>query len=194
MGAAPSDELVGSAFTAAAIEKADLKDYRVLHFATHALLPTDLQCQNEPALIASPPIGALNADGALMKASDVAGLDLDADAVILSACNTGGPAGTGSGESLSGLARSFFYAGARAAAVTHWSVNDRTTAYIVALTVSGAKADPGQGLAGALATAQRRMLSDAKGDLAIQAHPFYWGALAVIGEGMGTPAQHVAGL
>jgi CHAT domain-containing protein len=194
MGAAPSDELVGSAFTAAAIGRANLKDYRVLHFATHALLPTDLQCQNEPALIASPPLGATTADGALMKASDVARLDLDADAVILSACNTGGPAGTGSGESLSGLARSFFGAGARALLVTHWSVNDRTTAYIVALTVSGARADPSQGLAGALAVAQRRMLDDAKGDLAIQAHPFYWGALAVIGEGMGTPAQHVAGL
>ena len=194
MGAQPSDELLGSAFTAAAVSKADLKQYRILHFATHALLPTDLQCQNEPALITSPPVGALNADGAIMKASDVAGLDLDADAVILSACNTGGPAGAGSGESLSGLARSFFYAGARALLVTHWSVNDRTTAYIVALTVSGAKADPSQGLAGALASAQRRMLDDAKGDLAIQAHPFYWGALAVIGEGMGTSAQHVAGL
>jgi len=194
MGAAPSDELVGLAFTASAVSKANLRDYRVLHFATHALLPTDLQCQNEPALITSPPLGAANADGAIMKASDVAGLDLDADAVILSACNTGGPAGPASGESLSGLARSFFYAGARALLVTHWSVNDRTTAYIVALTVSGARADPSQGLAGALAVAQRRMLDDAKGDLAIQAHPFYWGALAVIGEGMGTPTQHLAGL
>jgi CHAT domain-containing protein len=194
MGAAPADELTGSGFTAAAIEKAGLKNYRVLHFATHALLPSDLQCQNEPALITSPPPGAVNADGALMKASDVAGLDLDADAVILSACNTGGPAGTGSGESLSGLARSFFYAGARALLVTHWSVNDRTTAYIVALAISGAKADPGQGLAGALASAQRKLLDDAKGDVAIQAHPFYWGALAVIGEGMGTPMSPVAGL
>ncbi len=184
-GASPQDELLGSAFTASAVQKAELKDVRVLHFATHALLPTDLRCQNEPALVTSPPPGALDASGALLTASQVAGLELDADAVVLSACNTGGPGGTTSGESLTGLARSFFYAGARALLVTHWSVNDRATAYLVALTLSGAKSDPGIGLAGALAKAQRRLLSDAKGDLAVQAHPFYWAALAVIGEGMG---------
>jgi len=185
-GAAQGDELLGSSFTSAAVQHAALKNVRVLHFATHALLPTDLRCQNEPALVTSPPVGALDARGALLTASDVAGLDLDADAVVLSACNTGGPGGTTSGESLTGLARSFFYAGARALLVTHWSVNDRATAYLVALTLAGAKSDPGLGLAGALAKAQRRLLSDAKGDLAVQAHPFYWAALAVIGEGMGT--------
>ena len=160
---------------------------RVLHFATHALLPTDLRCQNEPALVTSPPPGAEDASGALLTASDVAGLNLDADAVILSACNTGGPGGTTAGESLTGLARSFFYAGARALLVTHWSVNDRTTAYIVALTLAAERADPSLGLAGALARAQVQVLADAKGDVAIQAHPFYWAALAVIGEGMGRP-------
>jgi len=184
-GATSADELLGNAFTVAAVTKAHLKDVRVLHFATHALLPTDLRCQNEPALVTSPPPGAEDASGALLTASDVAGLDLDADAVVLSACNTGGPGGATAGESLTGLARSFFYAGARALLVTHWSVNDRTTAYLVALTLAGAEAHPEQGLAGALAAAQRRMLADARGDVAVQAHPFYWGALAVIGEGMG---------
>jgi CHAT domain-containing protein len=192
-GASPADELLGAAFTAAAVEKADLKQYRVLHFATHALLPTDLRCQTEPALVTSDPAGALDATGALLTASDVAGINLDADAIILSACNTGG-GGTLSGESLTGLARSFFYAGARALLVTHWSVNDRTTAYLVALTLQGANKDRSQGLAGALAVAQRRILGDAKGELAVQAHPFYWAALAVIGEGMGVRAKTLARL
>jgi|GEM_PF-641605 len=184
-GATPNDELEGEAFTVPAVQKAALKNVRILHFATHALLPTDLRCQNEPALVTSPPAGAPDASGALLTASDVAALDLDADAVVLSACNTGGPGGTTSGESLTGLARSFFYAGARALLVTHWSVNDRSTAYLVALTLSKSRADPALGLAGALAAAQRRLLSEAKGDVAVQAHPFYWAALAVIGEGMG---------
>jgi len=113
-------------------------------------------------------------------------LDLDADAVLLSACNTGGPAGAAAGESLTGLARSFFYAGARALLVTHWSVNDRTTAYLVALTLAKDKEDPSLGLEGALAAAQRSMLADATGGLAGQAHPFYWAPLALIGEGAGT--------
>jgi CHAT domain-containing protein len=186
-GASPADVLEGSDFTVESVKSATLKNVRILHFATHALLPTDLRCQNEPALVTSAPPHAADAFGALLTASDVAGLDLDADAVVLSACNTGGPGGTTSGESLTGLARSFFYAGARALLVTHWSVNDRSTAYLVALTLAKSRSDPAMGLAGALASAQRRLLAEAKGDLAIQAHPFYWGALAVIGEGMGTP-------
>jgi CHAT domain-containing protein len=186
-GAPPTDVLEGSAFTVPAVQKANLKGFRILHFATHALLPTDLRCQNEPALVTSDPAGAPDATGALLTSSDVAGLDLDADAVVLSACNTGGPGGNTSGESLTGLARSFFYAGARALLVTHWSVNDRSTAYLVALTLAKSRSDPSLGLAGALAAAQRRLLSEAKGDLSIQAHPFYWAALAVIGEGMGSP-------
>jgi CHAT domain-containing protein len=193
-GASPADMLLGSAFTAAAVQKRDLKNFRVLHFATHALLPTDLRCQSEPALVTSAPPGAADASGALLTASEVTGMNLDADAIILSACNTGGAVGgTVSGESLTGLARSFFYAGARALLVTHWSVNDRTTAYLVALTLQGANKDRADGLAGALASAQRRMLDDAKGDLSIQAHPFYWAALAVIGEGMGVKGARVAG-
>ena len=186
IGGGKGDELLGDNFTADAVMKTSLKSYRILHFATHALLPTDLKCQNEPALITSPPQGAHDASGAMLTASDVAGLDLDADAVLLSACNTGGPAGAAAGESLTGLARSFFYAGARALLVTHWSVNDRTTAYLVALTLAKDKADPSLGLEGALAAAQRSMLADATGDLAGQAHPFYWAPLALIGEGAGT--------
>ena len=56
----------------------------------------------------------------------MATLKLDADWVVLSACNTAGPDGTLGGESLSGLARAFFYAGARALLVSHWAVGLRS--------------------------------------------------------------------
>ncbi len=178
-----SDQLLGPAFTAQAVLRAPLKHARILHFATHALLSTDLKCQTEPALVTSAPAGAPSAESALLTASQVTQLDLDAQTVILSACNTGGAAGGGAGESLSGLARSFFYAGARSMLVTHWAVNDRVTAYLVALAVAEAQHDPGLGIAGGLAAAQRKMLADAHGDLAAEAHPFYWAPLAVIGDG-----------
>ena len=107
-GAGADAELLGTAFTEPAVVKAPLKGFRILHFATHALLPTDIACQTEPAIVGSDPPGAVDASKALLTASQVAGMDLDADTVILSACNTGGPNGA-AGESLSGLARSFFY-------------------------------------------------------------------------------------
>jgi CHAT domain-containing protein len=182
-GAPISDQLLGAAFTADTVLHTNLKDVRILHFATHALLSTDLKCQTEPALVTSAPLTAPSAEAALLTASQVTQMDLDADAVILSACNTGGAAGGGAGESLSGLARSFFFAGARSLLVTHWDVNDQVTAYLVALAISKTQSDPGIGLAGGLAAAQRKMLAEAVGDLAGTAHPFYWAPLAVIGDG-----------
>ena len=186
LGGAPADSLEGAAFTAPRVLQEDLRPYRVLHFATHALLPSDLRCQTEPAIVTSNPAGAKNAAGALLTASDVMGMRLDADAVILSACNSAGPDGTSAGESLSGLARAFFYAGARALMVTHWSVNDQATALLVAGTLQRLRAGNPQGLAGALRGAQLSMLDDAgRGLPAVIAHPFFWAPFALVGEGRG---------
>jgi CHAT domain-containing protein len=204
LGADASDQLVGPGFTAQAVLKARLKDYRVLQFSTHALLPSELRCQSEPAIITSAPAGAADASGALLTASAVVGLDLDADLVILSACNSGGPGGTTAGESLSGLARAFFYAGARSLMVTHWAVNDQVAAFLVADTLRRMREAPNIGVAGALRDAQLAMLADAgKGLPAEISHPFFWAPFAVIGEGgarVGVSAEqhvsprHVAGL
>ncbi len=203
LGASPADELLGSNFTAAQVMKTPLKNYRILQFSTHALLPTDLRCQNQPAIVTSAPPGATNAGGALLTASDVVRLDLDANLVILSACNSGGPGGTTAGESLSGLARAFFYAGARSLLVTHWSVNDQVAAYLVADTLRRMRADPALGVAGALRNAQLAMLADAGKGLPPEiAHPFFWAPFAVIGESgervvtaqQTVPTQRFAGL
>ncbi len=185
LGAPPGDELLGAAFTAPAVRDRHLANFRILHFAAHALLPAELRCESEPAIVTSDPPSAPNADGALLTASKITGLKLDADAVILSACNSGGPGGTGTGgESLSGLARSFFYAGARSMLVTHWSVNDQAAAYLIADTLRRLRAGKGGGLAGALRNAQLGMLNEAgKGLPAQMAHPFFWGPFALIGDG-----------
>ncbi len=184
LGADASDELLGPAFTAEAVLKTRLKYYRILQFSTHALLPAELRCQSEPAIVTSAPANAASASGALLTATSVVGLDLDADLVILSACNSGGPGGTTAGESLSGLARAFFYAGARSLAVTHWSVNDQVAAFLVADTLRRTRENPNLGTTGALRDAQLAMLADAgKGLPAEIAHPFFWAPFAVIGEG-----------
>ena len=183
LGASPQDELLGAAFTVPAVQHADLADYRVLHFATHAILPTDLKCESEPAIVTSAPPGAPDASGALLKASDVAQAKLDADLVILSACNTGGSDGSvGGGESLSGLARSFFFAGARALLITHWEVSDQAATFLIAETLRRLQADPGISIASALQGAQTELLTRAGSSLPVElAHPFYWAPFALIG-------------
>ncbi len=184
-----SDELLGPNFTAARVLAASLKNYKILQFSTHALLPTDLHCASEPAIVTSAPAGAVDAKGALLTASQVVSMDLDADLVILSACNSGGPGGTTAGESLSGLARSFFYAGARSLLVTHWSVNDQVAAYLVAGTLQRMQADASLGVSGAMRASQLAMLADAGKGLPPEiGHPFFWAPFAVIGEGLEHPA------
>ncbi len=199
LGANTSDELLGANFTAAHVLTAPLKNYKILQFSTHALLPTDLRCTSEPSIVTSAPENAPDAKGALLTASQVVSMDLDADLVILSACNSGGPGGTTAGESLSGLARSFFYAGARSLLVTHWSVNDQVAAFLVADTLRRLRSDPSVGVTGAMRDAQLAMLAGAGKDFPPEiAHPFFWAPFAVIGEGLEHPgtaktAANVAG-
>jgi CHAT domain-containing protein len=181
LGATASDDMLGSAFTARSVTKASLKDYRVLHFATHAVLPGELRCLDEAALITSTRPAAADASGALLTASEIAQMDLNAELVILAACNSGGPASAGAAESLSGLARSFFFAGARSLVITHWDANDAFTPYLTALFLDGLQANPAAGPAMALAVAQRRVLDEAVGKDAAQGHPYYWAVIALIG-------------
>ena len=103
------------------MKRAPLADYRIVYFATHGLVAGDIKGLAEPSLALSIPAQPSDLDDGLLTASEVAQLKLNADWVVLSACNT--IAGDKPGaEALSGLARAFFYAGARALLVSHWAV------------------------------------------------------------------------
>ena len=121
-----SQQRMGREFTAEAVSQARLDQFRVVHFATHGLLPNDLSCLTDPAITVSNLPGDADASRAFLNSSAIMRLRMDADLVILSACNTAGPAGGSdqSAEALSGLARAFFVAGARGLLATHWLAND----------------------------------------------------------------------
>ena len=102
----------------------DLSDYRVLAFATHGLVSGELSGLGEPALVFTPPETGTEADDGLLTASEIATLKLDADWVILSACNTAAADGTPGAEGLSGMAKAFFYAAGRGRC---WSPTGRST-------------------------------------------------------------------
>ena len=193
LGAAADRAILGADFTVPNLRRQRLDQYRVVHLATHALLPGELSCLPEPSIVASPPPGAPSADPAFLKASEVLDLKMDADLVILSACNTGGPGGEGGGEALSGLARAFFYAGARGLMVTHWAVDDAAAALTVADTLR--RQQGGATSAASLRGAQLLILDEAGRNLpAAFAHPYYWAPFVLIGDGrrVGAPAGTTA--
>jgi CHAT domain-containing protein len=171
---------LGPAFNRNAVLRGGLDQYRIVHLAAHALLPTELTCLNQPAILASAPASG-EARGALITAEDVVGMRLNADMVVLSACNTAGPDGKAAGEAFSGLARAFFFAGTRALIATHWAVADESTALMMLNTVL-AVAD-GQAGAVALRTQQLAMVTEAgRGEVPDRwAHPFYWAPFVFAG-------------
>jgi CHAT domain-containing protein len=129
-----SDIYLGSRATEHEIKKLSaegkLAQYRIVHFATHGSVAGQVSGSNEPGLILTPPDKPSEDDDGYLSASDIAGLKLDADWVILSACNTAA-GGAQSAEALSGLARAFIYAQARALLVSHWEVDSAATVKLV---------------------------------------------------------------
>jgi CHAT domain-containing protein/Tfp pilus assembly protein PilF len=181
LGAAEGDIFLGRAANEARLKSLPLSDYRIVYFATHGLVAGDVKGLAEPSLALTIPQKPTPEDDGLLTASEVAQLKLNADFVVLSACNT--IAGDKPGaEALSGLARAFFYAGTRAMLVTHWAVDSAATTTIATSTFANLKADAKLGRAEAMRRAMVAFLSDESKPE--QAYPGYWGAFAIVGEGV----------
>src|SRR5262249_6564142 len=180
LGAEGADIPLGGDASVALVRRAPLANYRVVYFATHGLVAGDVKGLAEPSLALSVPAEPTRDDDGLLKASDVAQLKLNADWVVLSACNT--IAGDKPGaEALSGLARAFFYAGARALLVSHWAVASDAATRLTTSAFTTLKADPTLGRAEAMRRAMLALLDDKSSPE--NAYPAVWGPFAVIGEG-----------
>ena len=181
---ASSVHLRGQA-TEAAVRSADLSHLRILAFATHGLMAGELTGASEPGLVFTPPAQASDADDGFLTASEVTELKLDADWVILSACNTAAGDGSEGAPGLSGLARAFIYAGARNLLVSHWPVRDDVAARLTVDAIRRRQADPSLGRAEALQQAMRAIRNDTSHDTASDtwAHPNAWAPFSLIGDG-----------
>ena len=181
---AGSVHLAGQA-TEAALRGMDLSGARVLAFATHGLVAGEIRSAAEPGLVFTPPQTPTEADDGLLAASEVAALRLDADWVILSACNTAAGSGAEGAPGLSGLARAFFYAGARTLLASHWPVRDDVAARLTVRTIEIARSDPGLSRAEAFQRAMREIREDGSHDSPDDswAHPNAWAPFSLIGDG-----------
>ncbi|WP_439817818.1 CHAT domain-containing tetratricopeptide repeat protein [Zavarzinia sp. CC-PAN008] len=164
---------LGQAFSRRAVLSTPLKGYRVIAFATHGAMADEIPGVPEPSLVTTP-----QGDNGLLAASELARLSLDADWVVLSACNTAAPDGTPGAEGLSGLARAFAYAGARSLLVSHWAVASDTTVLITTGLFQRLQADPRLSRAEAL-----RQSILAVADNPATSHPLFWAPFVVVGEG-----------
>ncbi len=181
LGARPDDIYLGAAANEVAVKKAPLADYKVVYFATHGLVAGDVKGLAEPSLVLTLPRRPTPEDDGLLTASEVAQLHLNADWVVLSACNTIAGEKPGA-EALSGLARSFFYAGARALLVSHWAVASDAATSLTTAAFSSLAADPKLGRAEAMRRSMVAYINDTSRDL--NAYPAFWAPFAIVGEGV----------
>ena len=178
--------VTGDNFTDTGLEeRKDLDDYRIIHFATHGVVTSRAaKCAAQPALLTS--FGGEGSDG-LLTFREIFDLRLDADLVVLSACDTAGKASaaatqqaglaTGGDVALDGLVRAFVGAGARLVIASHWPVPDDYNA-TQRLITGLFSAPPGTPTVTALRMSQRQLMDDIN-----TSHPFYWSAFATVGDG-----------
>jgi CHAT domain-containing protein len=184
-----ADVFLGVAANERNVKRANLASRAVVVFATHGLVPGDLDGLDQPALaLSAPDIANVDGDG-LLRMSEVLGLKLDADWVVLSACNTASGDGAG-GEAVSGLGRAFFFAGARALLVSNWPVESGSAREITTEIFRRQAKDPGLTRAEALRQAMLAVIDgpgaiDAKSGqpLFSYAHPMFWAPFSLVGDG-----------
>jgi CHAT domain-containing protein len=164
--------------------KVDMSNRKVVMFSTHGLMPGELDGLSQPALaLTNPEVQNLKGDG-LLKVDTILTMKLDADWVVLSACNTAAGEGEGA-EALSGLGRAFFFAGARAILVSSWPVDSEASRKLMTDMFKHYVQDKGMSKPRALQLASIRILDegvpDDKEANYSYAHPLFWGPFTMVG-------------
>lgn len=174
------DIWLGREASEANLRTATLSSYRVLAFATHGFTRSDIKGQIYPSLLMAPPetVTSTINDG-LLTTLEIGRLELDADLVLLSACNTATSDGRPDAEAFSGLAQAFMVAGARSLLVSHWPVASGAASDLSVDTVS--RWQSGVSLPLSLQESIQKMRRNATTD--IEAHPFYWGPFVLANDG-----------
>ncbi|MEK7878739.1 MAG: CHAT domain-containing protein, partial [candidate division NC10 bacterium] len=192
LGADPNrDVFLGERASEETVKRLDLSAYRVLAFATHGLVPGDLDGLTQPALaLTAPEVAKAKGDG-LLTMEEILGLRLNADWVVLSACNTASGQGAGA-EAISGLGRAFFYAGARALLVSHWPVETTSALALTTDLFRRQTADPRLTRARALQRTMNWLIDEGqlvnsatRQTVFSYAHPIFWAPFTLVGDSGG---------
>ncbi len=186
------DVFVGLQANEKTVRTMDLSKYRIIAFATHGLVAGDLDGLTQPALaLTAPDVANVEGNG-LLTVDKILGLRLNADWVVLSACNTASGQGAGS-EAISGLGRAFFYAGARSLLVSNWPVETTSAKKLTTDLFRRQAAKPRQSRAQALQDTINALIDSGtyvdpqtKQIVFSYAHPIFWAPFTLVGDGGGT--------
>lgn len=176
------DVFLGAYASEHRVKNMHLADRRILVFATHGLVPGDLDGLTQPALAMSFPRLTENPDDdGLLTMGEIMGLKLDADLVVLSACNTAAGNGRGT-EAISGLGQSFFYAGVRTLLVTAWPVETTSAKSLTTALFKRLVSYPDLHRAEVLRQTVSAIMDAPARNGFCYAHPIFWAPYMLVGD------------
>ncbi len=182
LGAKTKDVYLQERASETSVKSANLNNYRILAFATHALVAGELDGLNEPGLLLSAPTIPSVGDDGFLSSSEVAGLRLNTELVVLSACNTASPDGSLGAPGLSGLAQAFLFAGTEAVLVSHWAVDSGAAAELTVNLIKDVESGSTTTYAEALQKSMLKMVRNSEKN-PYYAHPAFWAPFSLIGRG-----------
>jgi len=164
------------------IKELELSRYRMLHFATHAVMRDEIRWATQPSLVLSP--GRERGPPGLLKFADILELKLNASLVVLSACNTRLGQQL-AGEGIIGLTRAFMYAGAKSVVVSLWNVQDQSTSLLMQRFHQNLR--DGMSKVESLRQAKLEIMQEtielqATGTRESLASPFFWAPFILVGD------------
>jgi CHAT domain-containing protein len=181
------DVYLGQRASEKQVKTMNLSDRRVVAFASHALVPYDLDGLDQPAIALSAPSVTGDDNDGLLTMGEIMELKLNADWVVLSACNTGAAQGAGA-EAVSGLGRAFFYAGTRAILVSMWPVETTSAKELTTGIFRHQRDNPEMPRSRAHQQSMLELIEakDIMGEngaiVASYAHPFFWAPFIIVGD------------
>ena len=186
IGAGDGDIFLHKQASVKQVMSTDLSNRKVVMFATHGLVPGELNGLTQPALALSSPDVTGDKDDGLLTMDKVITLKLDADWVVLSACNTAAGEGSGS-EAVSGLGRAFFFAGAKALLVSNWPVDSVASRTMMTDLFRNQQKAQGTSKAELLRQAMLNQIDQGGmkegGNMKYAyAHPLFWAPFVVVGD------------
>ena len=186
IGAGPDDIYLHQQASVKQVMSMDLSNRKIVMFSTHGLVPGELNGLNQPALALSSPEVTGDKDDGLLTMDKVIGLKLNADWVVLSACNTASGEGAGS-EAVSGLGRAFFFAGTKALLVSNWPVDSVASRQLMTDLFKRQQENKSLQKSEALRQAMLAQIDQggAKDGSTMKysyAHPLFWAPFVVVGD------------
>lgn len=174
IGSADWTALTGASATETRLKALPLGRYRILHFATHGI--SDVEYPDRAALVLGWDPGS--ADEGLLQAREISGLNLNAELVVLSSCDTGEGRLNGQ-EGVASLARAFLAAGAHSVVASQWAADDTSTLAVMSAFYKALRTAEDR------ASALRRAKQEVVKRFGPNAAPYYWAGFVLVGESTG---------